>query len=256
MNSKSAWAGMIFLTAFSGAIPAEGVEATLAHARRVELGFPVSGVIEKVDVAAGQRVAKGQLLARLDDTPFRAVVEQGEAEVTTRTADHHEAVRDAKQAQELYDRSVLSTVELENARSKTLRAEAALKDARARLTQARYALSRSRLIAPFDAWVVDVRAVAGATVVSAFESRPQVVLAAHGEYLARARAPAAVLAKTVIGATVTVQTGGRGYSGKIQSVALEPIDEKSGKGNVHEVTVQFQSAEALRPGQSARIDLP
>lgn len=244
------------LAILPGSAMATGLDATIALARRVELGFPVSGVIEKVEIAAGQRVTKGQLLARLEDTPFRSGVEQAEAEVTVRSADRDEAARDYKQAKDLYERAVLLTVELENARNKAQRAEAALKDARARLTQARYALNRSRLIAPFDAWVLEVRAVPGATVVSTLESRAQVVLAAHGEYLARARAPASAIARLSPGTAVSVQAGGRTYNGNIQSIGLEPKEGKLGEGAWHELAVLFQAAEPLRPGQPVRIELP
>jgi RND family efflux transporter MFP subunit len=247
------WWGLAVLP---GAAMAAGVDATIGFARRVELAFPVSGVIEKVEVAAGQRVAKGQPLARLEDTPFRAALEQAEAEVTVRRADRDEATRDHKQAKELYDRSVLSTVELENANNRAQRAGAALKDAHARLAQARYALDRSRLVAPFDAWVLEVRAVPGAAVVSALEARTQVVLAAHGEYLARSRAPAPAVARLAPGAAVSVQAGGRTYAGKVVSVGLEPLDGKSGEGALHELVVLFQSAEALRPGLPVKIELP
>lgn len=248
------WIGLSLAVVSSTAMAA-GMDATIAFARRVELGFPVSGVIEKVEVAAGQRVAKGQLLVNLEDTPFRAAVEQAEAEVTVRGADREEAARDYKQAKELYDRTVLSSVELENARNKAQRAEAALKDARARLAQARYALNRSRLSAPFDAWVLEVRAVPGSAVVSTLESRAQVVLAAQGEYLARARVPASAIAGLSLGAAVPVQAGDRSYSGKVLSIGLEPLDGKGG-GAVHELVVQFQSGELLRPGQTARLELP
>lgn len=247
------WWGLAVLP---GAAMAAGTDATIAFARRVELGFPVSGVIDKVEVAAGQRVTKGQPLARLEDTPFRSAVEQAEAEVIVRSADRDEAARDYKQAKELYDRAVLSSVELENARNKAQRTEAALKDARARLTQARYALSRSQLTAPFDAWVLDVRAVPGTAVVSTLESRAQLVLAAQGEYLARARVPASVIARLALGATIPVQAGSRTYSGHIQSIGLEPIEGKAGEGAWHELALLFQAAESLRPGQSVKIELP
>jgi multidrug efflux pump subunit AcrA (membrane-fusion protein) len=41
---------------------AAGWPATLEWARRVELGVPVSGVVQEVTVAPGQRVAAGTVL--------------------------------------------------------------------------------------------------------------------------------------------------------------------------------------------------
>lgn len=248
------WAMSLGLPA---AAPAANVEGSVAFARRVEMAFPVSGVIDRVDVATGQRVSKGQLLAKLDETPFRSAVEQGEAELSIRMADQREAARDARQAQELFDRSVLSSVELENAKNKSLRADATLKDARARLASARYAYSRSQLIAPFDGWVLEVRAVPGTAVVSALEARPQIVLVAQGEYLVRARLPVGRLAGIAVGSRVSVQVGAGRYAGTVQSVGLEPaVGRETGENAMHDVVVHFQSADVLRPGQNARLELP
>jgi hypothetical protein len=98
--------------------------------------------------------------------------------------------------------------------------------------------------------------VPGAAVVSSLEARAQVVLAAHGEYLARARAPAPAIGRLTPGAAVAVKVGDKTHGGIVQSVGLEPVDGKAGEGALHEVTVLFQSAETLRPGLSARLDLP
>lgn len=217
------------------ATAAWGADGTVQWARRVELGLGTSGTIKTVAAEAGARVAKGQVLVALDDTPFRAELDQARA-------DRDEATRDYKQAQQLFERTVLSAVELENAKLKSVRAQA-------RYAQAKYQLDRSRIAAPFDAWVLEVRAQAGQSVVNALEARPLIVLAAAGEYLARTRVSGSALERLTPGAAATVTVAGKSYAGKVHALALEP-----GKGDEHEVTVVFSAAERLRPGQSAKID--
>jgi RND family efflux transporter MFP subunit len=228
-------------------------EASIQFARRAELGTPVSGVVREVAAAAGEAVARGQVLVRLDEAPFRAAVAQSEAEVARATAAHSEAVRDHRQARELYDRTVLSTVELENAALRLDRAAAALKEARARQSQARWSAAQAQVAAPFDAWVLEVRTTTGAPVASALEARALIVLAARGEYLARARVPGAVLEALKIGQGATVAVGGRSYAGKIASLALEP----SAKGGDYEIAVAFGAPDVrLHAGQPARVEIP
>ena len=238
-------------------VHAAGFDASVTFARKAALGLAVSGAVQTVSVEAGAHVTRGQLLVALDDTPFRAGVEQAEAEVARQTANRDEAVRDRKQAEELYQRTVLSTVELDNARLKATRADAELKEARARLIQARFALTHSRITAPFDGWVLEVRTEAGNTVVNTLEARPLVVLAADGEYLARGRVPGATLDALKIGQTVSVSVGGKTHPGRIQALGLEPVSGKTGGDALYDVAVAFQVPGApLRTGLAARVELP
>jgi RND family efflux transporter MFP subunit len=248
---------LVFVLAIPSLTLAAGFDASVSFARKAALGLAVSGTVQKLPVAAGAHVTHGQLLLALDDTPFRAGVEQAEAEAVRQTANRDEAARDLKQAQELYQRTVLSTVELDNARLKATRAEAALKEARARLTQARYALAHSRITAPFDGWVLEVRTEAGSTVVNTLEAHTLVVLAAEGEYLARGRVSGATLDTLKIGQTVSVSVDGKSHPGRVQALGLEPVSGKTGSDALYDVAVAFQVPGApLRAGLAARIELP
>ncbi|MEK7816375.1 MAG: HlyD family efflux transporter periplasmic adaptor subunit [Pseudomonadota bacterium] len=220
--------------------PAMAADATVQWARRIELGLGVSGVIKTVSAEAGARVAKGQVLVALDETPFKAAFDKARTE-------RDEAVRDYKQARELYDRTVLAKVELENAQNKSVRAQA-------RFEEAKYQLERSRIAAPFDAWVLEMRVQAGQSVVNALESRPLVVVAAAGEYLARLRVPSATVDRLKLGQSVNVSVGGKSYAGRIHALALEAAGGKS--DGQHDVAVLFQAPEMLRPGRAAVVELP
>lgn len=220
--------------------PAFGADASIQWARRVELGLGASGAIKIVAVEAGARAAKGQVLVALDDTPFRATFEQART-------DRDEAVRDYQHAKQLYERAVLSVVELENAKHKSVRAQA-------RFTHAQYALAQSRIEAPFDAWVLEVRAQPGQQVVNKLESRPLVVLAAAGEYLARLRVSSAIADRLKLGQAVNISVGGKNYAGRIHALAIEPTGGKS--DGQHDLAVYFQAGEMLRPGRAAVVELP
>ncbi len=236
---------------------AAAFDATLQWAEKVELGMPASGIVAVVDVAPGDQVTKGQLLVALREAPFKAKIDEAEAIVTQRAADRREAERDYEQAKELYDRTVLSTVELENAKLRATRAGAALRDARAKLALARIDLENSRILAPFDAWVLDVRVRPNETVVSTLKARPLVVVTARGELAAGARVPAGALANLKIGQTVRVQVAGRSYDGKVKSIALEPGDHRVDAEDLYRVVVRFKAPDTLIPsGQSAVVELP
>lgn len=119
-------------------------------ADKVNLTTPVSGVVKTVYVEAGQQVKKGAKLLALDDTLFRARVMEAEAGLMRAKHEAEEAEREYKRAQDLYDRGVSSTTELDAVKLRQARAAAGLREAEARLIVARKNLQDCVLKAPFD----------------------------------------------------------------------------------------------------------
>ncbi len=251
MKTLSVWFGLPALLMIFPAMAAD-VEALIQWSRRTELSTPVSGVVASVAVNAGERAAKGQLLLALDDAPFRATVQETEALLARRKSERDETARDAKQAQELYDRTVLSTVELENAKMKLARADAGYKEAAAALDRARYRLRVSALRAPFDAVVLSRHAEPGQSVAAELKPPVLLVIAAAGEYLAQARVAAERVAGLKVGQAVSVVAGGKSYAAKIKAIAHEPAGGKE----PYVLEAVFSTAEPLHAGQPARIQLP
>ncbi|MFN3749902.1 MAG: efflux RND transporter periplasmic adaptor subunit [Thiobacillus sp.] len=145
-------------------------------ADRVELTTRVSGVVEEVLVKPGQRVAKGAVLVRLDRTVLRARVDEATADQARADAEEADARREFERAEELYNRTVSSTSELEAATLRHARARAALAAADARLAIAKKNLADAELKAPFAGVVVAVPGLPGTVVAAECQPRPLVVL--------------------------------------------------------------------------------
>lgn len=125
----------------------------------VALGAPVSGQVREVIAKAGDEVAEGDVLARLDDTIARAALDQAEASLES-------ARIEAQSARTSYDRAVAlaGTVSAQTRDSAKFTAEAA--DARVRqltaaLDQARRQLALYEITAPIDGTVLTVNAELG-----------------------------------------------------------------------------------------------
>jgi RND family efflux transporter MFP subunit len=106
----------------------------LAPRSRVRLSFKQGGVVESVLVREGDRIAPGQLVARLDGVDARAAVRMARAAID-------KARRDAERSTRLAGEGALATSVSDDARS-------ALEAAEAQLLQAEDALARTRLTAP------------------------------------------------------------------------------------------------------------
>ena len=151
-------------------------DAIIDLSPRMEFSLPVSGVINKVNVTTGQRVHKGDEMLSLDPVPFIAAKARAQSGIEVQKASLVESQRDLKNQRELYDRTVLATVELENAELRVKRDQALLENAKAQLAEADYAVAYSKLNAPFDALIVAVEVNEGQSISSALQSKTLITL--------------------------------------------------------------------------------
>jgi len=110
--------------------------ATVSAVKNVDLKFEVSGRLIYANLVEGSTVAKGQVLARIDPSPFERRV----AEAKIRFKD---AIRDQERIQEMFKKNVASQSALDSAKSQYSITELAL-------ATAKQDLSYCTLKAPFD----------------------------------------------------------------------------------------------------------
>lgn len=149
---------------------------TSLWAAEFELTTRVSGVVDQVLVKVGQRVTKGTVLLRLGSTILQARVDEAVAEHARAQADASDATREMERAQEMFDRTVSSTSELDAARLRQARAQATLAAAAARRVIAEQNLKDAVLKAPFDGVVSAVPGAPGTVVAAECQPRTLVIL--------------------------------------------------------------------------------
>ena len=238
----------LFTSAWAADVP-----GTLQWSQRVALSPPVSGVVRSVHAGVGDRVKKGQVLLTLDAGAAHANVSESQAEVARLKEEAQDAKRNLDRVQELYNRTVISTSELEQAQTRHIRAKAGLNETLARLTRSQKLLGDATLRAPFDALVVVRQVEPGQTVASQFQPQTLLVLARANEMIARAKVSLAQVEKMKAGEEVTVQVGQQNYTGKVQTLGLEPVGEKEEAGYV--LDVLFPVKGVLRAGTPAVLKL-
>lgn len=108
---------------------------TVQAAQRAELSFRVGGPLIELSVREGQKVSKGDLLARIDPRDFEIRLAQEQASFEKAEADY-------KRYQQLYEKQSVSLQDLELRKAQRDVAKAKLDDARA-------ALNDTYLRAPF-----------------------------------------------------------------------------------------------------------
>lgn len=223
-------------------------EGTTEWSQAVSLSTAISGVVSEVNVHAGDRVKRGQLLLRLDQQALRAHASQRGAELNYRRLQRAEAGKELERAEELYERTLLADHELDLARIADARAEAELKAAEAAEQQSRLDLKQSELRAPFDARVIARHVQPGQTVVTRMEAPTMLVLAEAGYMQARFELDAEAVAGLANAQPLSISVAGKSYTGKIVS-----IDYHAGR---YQVRARFATEQALMAGLAARIRLP
>jgi len=104
------------------AAPTIRTNGMLVNKDEIRLSFKVGGVVRRMAVMEGEHVRKGQKLAEIERTEVNAQVEQA------RQA-YQKAVRDAERGERLYTDKVISLEQLQDLRTQSAMAQAALQSA-------------------------------------------------------------------------------------------------------------------------------
>lgn len=128
----------------------ETYSASIRGRQDVDIMPQVSGRIIRLCVKEGERVRAGQVLAIIDQVPYRAALRTAQANVSAAKAKVETARIELQGKQALFDEKVISDYELSLARNGLAVALAELEQARAQETDARNNLSYTELKSPSD----------------------------------------------------------------------------------------------------------
>ena len=203
----------------------------------------VAGRIAEMKVAEGDRVASGQLLAKIEDHIYRDQLAQAAAVEAQAKANLENAKLNLARDENLFSRGIAARKELEDARTQATVAQAALQQAEASLSLARRQLSRTEIVSPLAGMVVK-RFVNVGEQVDGTAAQPVVEVASYGEVELLASVPAAYLTRIHIGQTLTISSDafpGKTFTGR--AVAVSPaVDPMTNAGLVR---VRFPNPSGL-----------
>lgn len=121
---------------------------------QLDLAFRVGGYVDDVSAQEGDRVAEGQVLARVRQSDYAQKVAGARGQVAEATAGATKARGDFARAQKLFAASALTKPEFDAARAQLDAAEARLSSANAMASEAQLAFGDASLVAPAAAVVL------------------------------------------------------------------------------------------------------
>jgi membrane fusion protein (multidrug efflux system) len=233
------------------AVPVEAIKVTIETAQRETLAIgtfrsfesviirpEVTGRIADLSFREGEKVVRGQVMVRLDDSVEKATLAQAEARLNL-------AKSNFARAQTLLARDAGTLKALDEAR-------AALLSAEADITLAKVRLEKMSIVAPFDG-VAGLRKVSignylspGTDIVNLEQIDPLKI---------DFRVPEIFLPSVKDGATIAVTVDafpGRSFAGRIY--AIDPLIDQAGRSIVVRARID-NPGDILRPGLFARVTL-
>ena len=125
------------------------------RAEQVSVTPQVSGTISSLLVKDNQRVKQGEILFRIDDTPFRIAVLNAQAQLAKAQSDLAKANNEATRRRHL-SRNYISAEDLDTANLNVKAMQANLEVAHATLKRAECELSQTVVRAPVDGWITNL----------------------------------------------------------------------------------------------------
>ncbi len=150
----------------------------------VQVGSQVSGRIEHWYSDFSSPVKRGQLIASIEPSLFRAAVDQAKANFASAKAAYDKALANRLQAERSYSRALalfelnlaaradldLAEAQASSSRADVEAADAAMQQTRAALAQALLNLSYTRIVSPIDGIVISRNIDVGQTVAASFQA--------------------------------------------------------------------------------------
>lgn len=237
------------------------VAGNIAAWQEVVIGIEgAGGRIVEMGVQVGDKVHKGQLLARLQGDTIAADLAQSRAGLTEAQALLAEAQANAQRAKELQASGMISTQGAVQAYTAEQTARARVDSLKAKLQSDQLRLAQTRVLAPDDG-VVSARTATLGGVAQPGQELFRLIRQQRLEW--RAEVPASDLGRIKPGQPAMLTTpGGQRVTGKVRSVA-PTVDAASRNGLVYVDLVPGSEARAgmyargeLQFGQAAGLTLP
>ena len=212
---------------------------------RTELATRLAGRIAQIEVRVGERVGKGQLLARIDADDLEAAVARARADLDQARAGLALAALEASRAEALHAQQVLADQPRDRAVSARLQSVAAVDAAQRSVDEAEARRTYGFLRAPFDGVVVRRLADAGDL---ASPGTPVLVVERTDSVRVVASIPESDVAYVTVGDLIEVQCGGTSATATVHSIVADETIQRS-----FQIQLLLSASDQLRAGRFARL---
>ena len=146
--------------------------------RKAAVASKGTGTLVYLGVEEGDRVKKGQVIARLEDADVSASLQRAKENLRVAEADSNDAKKSLERSRILLEKGIIAQAEFDVAEARDNRVVASIEAAKFAVKEAEVAVENTRIVAPFDGTVLKKNADVGeivAPLAGAASSRAAVV---------------------------------------------------------------------------------
>ena len=146
--------------------------------RKAAVASKATGRLEYLGVVEGDKVKRGQVIARIESSDMKAALDQATANLRVTEADLFDAQRSLERQKSLLEKGLTTRAEYDASDARNKRVVASIELAKASIAAAQVALENTLIRAPFDGTVLSKNADVGemvAPMAASVSSRSAVV---------------------------------------------------------------------------------
>lgn len=226
------------------------LDGALEPVRQSTVAAQVPGNVLQLLVQAGDRVAAGQVIARIDERDAQAGLARSDAAVAQAEAELRNARVHLERSRELRAQQFVSQAALDVAETQFKAAEAGLRQAQAGRTQAALARGFAAVTAPFAGVVLATHLEAGDL---ASPGRPIATIYAPGALRAVVQVPGSRMALARSARRVEVQLPGRAQWTAPSSATALPVADAVSQTVEWRLDLPADAAAGQLPGATVRV---
>jgi HlyD family secretion protein len=231
----------------------------------VKISAYVPAKIVRMPVKEGDWVKKGDLLVQLDDTEYRAAVNQAKAAVSSARASLDQAQLTYDRQKGLFEKKLTSQEQFDMSKTDLDLAKAQYQQAVANLDQANYNLSKTTMTSPMDGLVTSLNAEVGEIVMVGTMNNPGTVIMIVSDMSiieAEVEVDETDIAEVKLDQKAQIKIDAfpdTTFEGKVTEIGHTA--QISGLGTQDQVTnfivkvMLLNEVPAIRPGMSASVDI-
>ena len=239
---------VVVLFCFCTNISAVELDAKLEWSGKQKYSFEVNGVVNIVSVASGEKVKKGSVLANLNSEPFKYAIKKCQAAINKFDPLIFDAKLEFDQAEELFERTVLSEVELQkiDGRHKQLIEQQNEEKADCLLSQ--WSMKQSVLKARESVYILNINIIPGMVISDENKSNIYIESASSKKASAITILSYEQKKQFSMGQELKVVIDLQEFPAKVKS-----IDMQSDKNNKYKVISEFYYTKVVEPGKLIKI---
>ncbi len=152
---RSRVVGLLWLFLGLSSVTSAQEAVSESEGRLVELSIPLSGVVHRVLVEAGQLVEQGEVLLKLDARRYQYRLNHAQAVIEEIQVELEDLELELNNQLELFERMVTTETELKRAKRRVAQARAQLAQRQALRDEAQLNLELTTLVAPINGVVAE-----------------------------------------------------------------------------------------------------